>query len=136
MPTLKTYDMFISHAWTYNDEYYRLVNMLNEADYFKWRNYSVPEHDPKDTKTKKALEEALRRQVRPVNIVVILAGMYATHSDWIEFEIEFAQAIEKPIIGIKPQGQERIPKVVQDAALEMVGWNTSSIVAAIRRQAL
>jgi len=35
------YDIFISHAWTYNDEYYKLENMLEEAPYFNWRNYSV-----------------------------------------------------------------------------------------------
>ena len=46
MPELKTYDLFISHAWKYNEDYYRLVDMLNNAPNFKWRNYSVPEHDP------------------------------------------------------------------------------------------
>ena len=30
MPALKTYDVFISHAWKYNDQYYNLINMLNE----------------------------------------------------------------------------------------------------------
>ena len=39
MPELKTYDVFISHAWTYNSDYYRLVEMLDKAPNFKWRNY-------------------------------------------------------------------------------------------------
>jgi hypothetical protein len=38
MPHLNTYDLFISHAWDYNAEYYRLVDMLNNAPNFKWRN--------------------------------------------------------------------------------------------------
>ncbi len=42
----KTYNIFISHAWRYSEDYYRLVEMLNNAPYFKWRNYSVPQHDP------------------------------------------------------------------------------------------
>lgn len=137
MPQLKTYDVFISHAWEYNDDYYRLVGMLNNASNFKWRNYSVPEHDPvKNPKSKKELQEALRRQMRPANIIIILAGMYATYSDWIEFEINFASELEKPMIGVKPRRQERVPRVVQDAVLEMVGWNTSSIVKAIRNNSL
>ena len=136
MPELKTYDVFISHAWTYNSDYYRLVEMLDKAPNFKWRNYSVPEHDPLKPKSKKDLKEALKRQIRPANIIIILAGMYATHSDWIEFEIDYAEELKKPMIGVKPRGQQRIPKVVQDAVKEMVGWNTSSIVRAIRKWSL
>jgi len=25
MPELKTYDLFLSHAWRYNDEYYSMI---------------------------------------------------------------------------------------------------------------
>ena len=42
MPQLKTYDVFISHAWSYHEDYYRMVRFLDEAQYFYWRNYSVP----------------------------------------------------------------------------------------------
>ena len=136
MPTLKTYDLFISHAWTYNGDYYRLVDLLNAASFFEWRNYSVPEHDPLNPKSKKDLQEALKRQMRPANIIVILAGMYTNHSDWIEFEIEFAKELEKPMIGIAPRGQERVPRAVQEAVSEMVRWNIDSIVSAIRKWSL
>ena len=136
MPQLKTYDVFISHAWTYNAEYYRLVNMLNDAANFKWRNYSVPQHDPADANSTTKLKEAIRRQMRPVNVVLILAGMYATHSDWIEFEINFGTTLSKPMVGTRPWGQQRVPTIVSDAVAEMVGWNTSSIVSAIRRHSL
>lgn len=26
MPSLRTYDLFISHAWSYGDDYYRIVD--------------------------------------------------------------------------------------------------------------
>ena len=103
---------------------------------FKWRNYSVPDHDPLEPQTKTALKEQLRRQIRPVNIVLILAGMYVAHSDWIQFEIDFAKTINKPMIGIRPWGQQRIPMAVQDSVDEMVGWRTESIVRAIREWSL
>ena len=65
MPKLKTYDLFISHSWRYSDEYNRMVELLNEAPSFKWRNYSCPEHDPAidpDSKEgKKELLEALKK---------------------------------------------------------------------------
>ena len=134
MPALKTYDVFISHAWTYSDDYYRIIRLLSEANNFKWRNYSVPGHDPLDTD--QDLREGLRRQIRPVNIVIILAGMYVNHSKWIEFEMDFSDEINKPMIGVRPRGQQRTPTQVQDRVEEMVGWTTSSIVNAIRKHAI
>ena len=136
MPTLKTYDLFISHAWKYNDEYYRLVNLLNAAPNFRWRNYSVPEHDPAIVNNSRALHEALMRQVRPVNCVLVVSGMYTNHREWIQAEISYAQSLDKPIIGIRPWGHQRVPVDVQDAAHTMVGWNTASIVSAIRQHSI
>lgn len=140
MPNLKTYDLFLSHAWRYNYDYYRLEEMLNDAPLFYWRNYSVPEHspliDPATPAGKRTLTNELDQQVRPTNCVIILAGMYAAHSDWIEKEIQLANNYNKPIIGVKPWGQQRVPLIVQNNAVEMVGWNTSTIVSAIRRNSI
>ena len=136
MPSLKTYDLFISHAWTYNDEYYKMVNMLKQAPLFTWRNYSVPEHDPLKAKTDAQLYAALQNQIRPVNAVIVLAGMYAAYRKWIEAEIEIAKSYKKPIIGVKPWGNAVVPKIVQDSAKTVVGWNTASIVEAIRKYSL
>lgn len=131
MPELHRYRIFISHAWDYNDDYYRLIKYLDEAPNFIYSNYSVPKHDP----AQGTLREALRRQIRPVEVVLILAGMYVNASDWIQFEMDFAAALSKPMVGIRPWGAQRVPQAVQDAVTEMVGWNTSSIVSAIRRNA-
>ena len=135
MPQLHRYKLFISHAWKYNDDYFRLIEMLNDATNFSYSNYSVPEHDPVDDDNKTKLEEELRQQIRPVEVVVILGGMYVAYSDWIQFEIDYATALSKPILGIKPWGAQVMPKAVQGAADEIVGWNTSTIVSAIRRLA-
>jgi hypothetical protein len=135
MPELHRYRLFISHAWKYNEEYYKLIGMLDSASNFIYSNYSVPEHDPVDANNKEKLKEALRNQIRPVELVIILAGMYVSYSDWIQFEIDFAKSLGKPILGIKPWGSERIPQAVQDAAKEIVGWNAPTIVDAIRRNA-
>lgn len=89
-----------------------------------------------DANNDSRLTAALREQIRVANIVVVLAGMYAARSNWIQKEIDLANELKKPMIGIRPWGQERIPQAVQDAAKEMVGWKTDSIVVAIRRWAL
>ncbi len=136
MPELRTHHVFISHAWKYDEDYKRIVKMLDEAPNFKWKNFSVPEHDPLDADNTEELEKELREQIQPVHIVIVLSGMYAAYREWIQKEIDLAQEMGKPIIGVKPWGQERVPEVVQKAAKEIVGWNTHSIVAAIRKHAL
>ena len=138
MPRLKTYDLFLSHVWrrAENSEYYRLESLLYEAPYFYWRNYSVPEHDPLGTKTDGELRQALNRQIAPINCFLVVSGMYVNHRKWIQEEISIAISHEKPIIGVTPWGQERVPIEVQCLAKEMVGWQTNNIVAAIRRCSL
>ncbi len=133
MLPLKNYRVFISHAWTHNDEYYRLIDMFDAAKRFSWTNYSVPEHDPKDAENKEKLVQALYNQIKPTHAVIILSGMYVPHSYWIQKEIEIAQELKKPIIGVTPWGHQKTPKAVQDAADEMVGWSTNSVVGSIRR---
>lgn len=136
MPQLKTYVGFISHAWAYHDEYVRLEEMLRSAPNFLFRNSSVPKTDsflPPITAEK--LTAAIDEQIRITNIVMILSGMYAAHSDWISTEIAIAAKYQKPIIGIVPWGQQRLPTQVQKAAKEMVHWRTDSIVSAIRKYA-
>lgn len=136
MPALKTYVGFISHAWKYHEEYMRLEAMLKSAPQFTFRNASVPRTNgipPPLTPVK--LQNALVEQIRISNVVLILSGMYAAHSDWVHTEISIATSYQKPIIGIIPWGQKMIPKVVQDASKEMVHWQTDSIVAAIRKHA-
>jgi hypothetical protein len=34
MPQLRRYKVFISHAWDYGTDYWRIVQFLNEAPYF------------------------------------------------------------------------------------------------------
>lgn len=136
MPTLKTYDLFISHAWFYSKGYDRVVGLLKDASNFSWRNYSVPEHDPVvDPNTdvgRRKLTSELDDQIRPVNCFLVIAGMYATYKYWIQKEVEIAQSYGKPIIGLIPWGQAKTPVYIQEASEEMVGWNTSSILSAIR----
>ena len=133
MPLLHRYRIFVSHAWDYHDEYYRLIEFLDGAPNFIYANYSVPEHDPLDSS--EDLCEEIRQQIRPVEVVVILGGMYVAYSDWIQFEVDYATDLGKPMLGVRPWGAQVMPRAVQDAADEIVGWNTSTIVNAIRRLA-
>lgn len=132
MPELKIRRLFISHAWSYESHYKKLVEWFDDEPNFSWTNYSVPSHDACSEATKKGLKECLTNQMRPAQGIIILSGMYAAHSDWIDYEIDEAVRMSKIIIGVKPWGQERTPKKVQDNADTMVNWNRSSIISAVR----
>lgn len=140
MPSLKTYDLFISHAWKYGHDYNRIVEFLDGASYFYYRNYSAPSDKPLipngTTVPDDEILEKIKNKIRPVNCVLILGGMYGAYSEWIQAEIDIALEMNKPIIGIKPWGQQNIPYAVTSASDEIVGWNTDSIVNAIRQNSL
>ena len=137
MPSLKTYNLFVSHSWTYTDAYENFCNLLNNASLFQYKNYSVPKDDPihKANNTSQ-LYAAIKTQVTPCHIVIIMAGVYATYSKWIEREITIAKkefSSPKPILAVRPWGNTNVSTVVSKNADEIVAWNTSSIVSAIRK---
>ena len=74
----------------------------------------------------------LAEQIRQASCVLVISGMYINHKRWMQAKINVAHEYNKPIVGIKPRGRKLTPKEVQNAATVMVGWNTVSIVTAIR----
>ena len=132
MPTLKTRNLFISHAWSYDSHYNKVVEWLNAEPNFSWKNYSVPNHDACSETTNAGLKKCLTNQINPSQCVIILSGMWVAHSGWIQYEIDEAVRLNKTIIGVRPWGQERTPVAVQNAADVMVNWQSSSIIQAIR----
>lgn len=127
------YALFISHSWKYHQEYARLVRLLEESEDFDFKNYSVPEDESFDTNDENELRQMLReRQIKPASAVVVLAGVYSTHSRWIREEMKMAKNLGKPIIGVEPWGRDRTSAVVEDYADQIVGWNRKPVIRAVR----
>ena len=134
---MKTHNLFISHSWTYSNQYSNLKKLLDNRQYFRYKDHSVPKDDPVHTNgTDQQLAAAIKNHMRPCHVIIVLAGVYSSYSKWIDKEINIAQdgfLTSKPILAVEPWGSERTSKRVKDAANEIVKWNTESIVAAIRR---
>lgn len=124
------YHIFISHAWHRNEHYDTVEKWIKDSG-ISWKNYSVPKEDPLHSGNKAKLREDLTKQIRPTNVVIILCGMYAAYSDWIDYEIDEAVRMGKYIIGVKPWGQTRVPAKIQENADVIVGWNSNSVINAI-----
>jgi len=133
---MRTFNLFISHSWSYSNTYNGLVSLLRARSYFSFRNYSVPRNDPiQIAGTATQLRAAIRQQMAPCSVVIILAGVYASYSRWIDEEIELAMDgfdVAKPIVAVEPWGSKRTSARVKQAADKIVRWNTESIVRAIR----
>ena len=136
----KTYNLFISHSWSYSDAYEKFCALLDNAPYFTYKNFSVPKDDPvHDADNESELYEAIKTQIVPSHIVIIMAGKYSTFSKWIKKEIKIAReefAFPKPILAVRPWANAQVSQLVVGNSDQLVGWNTDSIVSAVRELAL
>lgn len=131
----KTYNLFISHSWSYSDHYERLKRLLDSSNQFSYRDYSVPKNDPiHNARNEKDLEDAIRNQMKSASCVLILAGVYSTFSKWIKIEIALAKELGKKIIAIEPYGALRTSYFVKSNADEVVrSYRSDSVINAIKR---
>ena len=132
---VKVYSVFVSHSWDHSDDLINLHNLLNKRGYFYHDSQEVTKDNPINSKNEIYIKRRLRELIRNSNILLALAGIYASHSEWMSWEIETAKELGIPIVGIIPRGQERISKVVSDNSIEDIHWNAESIIQAIRNHA-
>lgn len=131
----KTYSVFISHSWDHVDDLEKLRNLLEERGYFHVKFNEVSPYEPINSENSAYIKRRLKEKIANSDIVLGIAGVYASHSDWMEWELDTALEENVPIVGVIPWGQRYISSVVSSRAEECVGWNTDSIVKAIRERA-
>ena len=133
----KTYNIFISHSWTYDKHYQQLLNLLNQDENFNFKNYSVPKDDPiHNAEDEAELYDAIKNKISSCSVVLMLTGKYSTYSKWINKEIKIAEdefTSKKSIIGVEYWGAKQTSKPVKDAADELVKWQSKSIIDAIKK---
>lgn len=131
----KDYKVFISHSWQYSNDLMSLRRLLNERGYFNVSFEEVPKDEPIDSLNATYIKMRLSQKIDNSDIVIGLAGIYASYSYWMEWELSKAKSLGKTIIGVIPWGQERISTTVSSKSIVDVRWNTESIVNAIRQHA-
>jgi hypothetical protein len=135
----KKYNIFISHSWKYDSHYKDLLELLKKDTSFEFCDFSVPINDPiHNANNDRELYEAIKRQMSPSSIVIIMAGVYSTYSKWINHEINIAKKEfynPKKIIAVEGWGVERTSKIVKENADKTVKWQSSSIINAIKELA-
>jgi len=132
----KEYSIFISHSWSYPDDLKNLRNLLNDRGYFNVSFEEASADEPINSANAAYIKQRLKQKIENSNIVLGIAGMYASYSEWMEWELNKAVELCVPIVGVVPYGQERVSTTVSSRSKEVVRWNTESIVAAIRKWAI
>jgi len=133
----ETYDLFLTHAWRYHEDWTRFGDMLDRVPDLSWRNFSVPWYDPAvDPNTEaggRFIRQWLESQIAPVAAVIFLDGVYATKSarKWLDLELEIARARSIPVIGLAPVGQTEISNEARALVDVAVGWDPGQILAAV-----
>jgi hypothetical protein len=126
--------VFVTHAWEHSDDFQRIFEYLESARNFFYRNTSDPELAPSGG-TEPAREE-LRRQINAAEVVVALASLGAANADLLTFQLNYAKASRKPVLGVRFFGvQGTMPKIISDLADDIVDWEERGLADAIRRLA-
>ncbi len=116
------YKLFISQVNEKSNEYEMLIGKLSSVDDFSFDNFSVPDETSR---------EDLIEQMKDVDAVVILSGLYSANKNLIQLQIDVALELEKPIVIVRPYGMENVPGSIENAANEVIGWNAGCIIDAI-----
>ncbi len=127
--------IFVSHLFEQDPDYLRVFEFLESVDRFYYLNCSKPEDVPASGGLA-AMKDEIIAQIKECEAVVVLASHYAANEDLVRYQLDVAEANDKPIIAIRPfGGMEETPAALIERAHEHVEWNEREIADALKRQA-
>ena len=133
-----TYDLFLTHAWHYIDEWQLLVAILDEHLPGKWRNWSLPWHDTSiDRYTvagKAQLETLLDGHISMTSVVILVPEIVKTGDGrfWVEKELQIAAKHSKPVVGVLPLNGDPFPAALIPRTNSVVKRDAQEILEAVR----
>lgn len=128
----KTYKLFISHRWEYDNLLQNLKDLLNERGYFFAEYYQIEKDSPINSENASVIKANITKRLKESDVVLAIAGVSASYSEWMQWEMDKALELGLKIVGVIPRGNERISQEVYKRSVEDVRWNTESVVKAIR----
>jgi hypothetical protein len=126
--------VFVSHVFEPSADYDRVFEYLESSHNFYYRNCS--DRDTRPAGGPDAMRNELRRQIALAEVVIVPSGQYAANREWIDFQLNCAKGLDKPVVVLEAFGvKEKLPVQLEALSDEIVEWNERSIADAIRRQA-
>lgn len=127
--------IFVTHCFSQNDDYLRVFEFLESSPNFFYKNCSNPDAMPAGGGAE-AFKEELRRQIQLAEIVIVLPSVFEQNLDLLTFQLNAAQANDKPIMAMELYGQVGdVPAMIKERCNEVAPWNERMMIDAILREA-
>lgn len=127
--------VFVTHAFAEHADYHRVFEYMESTPNFFYRNCSAPDRAP-TTGGKEALKEEFRNQIKLAEVVIMLSSLYADNEYWVTYQMDAAQALDRPLIALPLFGRaQKLPDDIAKRAAAVVEWDARKIVDAVRLQA-
>lgn len=127
--------LYAVHGWTRDEDYSRLFEFIQSAENFYYRAVSDPDSHPDQGDGVAARRTAIGEALKEAECIVCAAGTWERFNDWARYTIESARALDLPVVAVEHFGPKDMDPRLKGYASEVVGWDSRSIVDAVRRQA-
>jgi hypothetical protein len=128
-----TRDVFVSHIHEDETHIETMKNLLDERG-FQVRDSSITSETPNKAKNPDYIKHyILAPQVDWASVVVVLISPGMRHSEYVDFEIEYAHRHDKRIVGVWTHGaaDSDVPEALEKYADAVVAWRGDAIKDAI-----
>jgi hypothetical protein len=127
--------LYAVHGWQQDEDYVRLFEYIESADNFFYRALSDPNAQSPKGDGAVARRALINDALTQAECVVCTAGTWDRYNDWARFTVETARSLDVPVVAIEHFGPKNMDIRLKGHAAETVGWDSRSIVDAIRREA-
>ena len=135
----KIKNVFVSHHHKDDGSVDDLSKMVSGKGY-QFRNSSIrakPENQERLDKKKvsdSTIKRLLRMKMRWASQVIVVIGKETHTRDWVNWEIEAAHKLGKPVFGVYENGLKdkvEIPENLAKYGTSVVGWRAESVIGAL-----
>ena len=129
----ETRNVFISHIHEDDEGLGKLKGLLKDNG-MAVRDYSITADNPNNAHSEDYIKsEILAPRIQQSSTLVVYISPETRESDWVNWEIEYAQKQDKRIVGVWEYGEKdcKVPDALDKYADAIVGWTGNSIIDAI-----
>jgi hypothetical protein len=126
-------NVFISHIHEDDDGLGKLKDLVSKSG-LTVRDSSINSTNPNDAKDPDYIKaQILAPQIQWASTVVVYISPETKNSEWVNWEIEYAEKLGKRIVGVYAHGANEcdVPEALEKYADDVRGWNSEGVVEAI-----
>lgn len=126
-------NVFISHIGEDVEGLNKLKDLV-QGNGMTFRDYTPKADNPNNAHNEDYIKsKILAPRIQASNTVLVYISPETKDSDYVNWEIEYAQKHDKRIVGVWSLGNKgcEVPAALEDYADAVVGWNGSRIIDAI-----